>query len=124
MPCNAEFAESTSGFMACSPSGSKLQPHLLVQPETFPVIGGDAMDGDGIPVLPGRVPFVLFPLVMGVFFVDPFHVLVAVGLGEYGGCCDGIEDAVTLDHSLAPFNSFSTAFRGEICLLVTCSRIS
>ena len=61
------------------------QLQLLVQVKTFPVMAADAVAGDGLAMLPGRVALIGVPLIVGKLQVDLFHVFVPVGFRQYGG---------------------------------------
>ena len=61
-----------------------------------------------IPVFPGWVTFVLFPVVNGKLAVEVFHVFVAVGLCQDGSCGDG---------HIFPV-SFDDAGVGDVCIFL------
>lgn len=56
--------------------------------EGHAVMGCGAVLLDGGPVGLGGVAFVLLPAVLGIVAGKGEHVVVTIGLGEDGGCCD------------------------------------
>ena len=45
------------------------------------------------------VPLVLRPVVLRKFIMKVFHIIIAVGLGQNAGGCNGSIDAVALYHA-------------------------
>jgi hypothetical protein len=61
------------------------------------VVVCNAESGNGIPVFPGRIPFVLAPAVIWVIGMDFLHVIIPEGLGKDGGCRNAHVTAIAFD---------------------------
>ena len=63
----------------------EFQLSVAEEVEGAAVVGGDAVQADGVAVLLGGVALVGKPVVLGVFLGELVYVVVAVGLGEDAG---------------------------------------
>ena len=69
------------------------------QPETLAVVAADAVLIEGLPVLECAVAFIVFPIIVGKFFVKLFHVRVAMSFRKNARSGDTGINAISFYHA-------------------------
>ena len=62
------------------------------------MVGSGSVLTDGFPVDGGGVTFVFVPMILGIFFVDAKHEVIAISFGEDGGRSNAHVCGIALDN--------------------------